>query len=198
MDSLEHPRRQAQHLDIKALTTSWIWPANVDLMYKGFKVYNQIAVPNTQKLAVCMECFESHSQNLGVSASAWEINIGPTGSNSSHLKSHLEHKNPDIFNRTEAASRVSHTVNVDEAQLEYFLIKMIAGLALPLSIVENELFRNFVRQANPTIPQYSRSFVRKKILEKRNDIMTCYKQFFRDKVVAATTDGWTSCKHNKY
>jgi len=64
MGSLEHPRRQAQHLDIKALTSSWIRPANVDFDVKGFKVYNQIAVPYTQKLAVCMECFESHSQNL--------------------------------------------------------------------------------------------------------------------------------------
>jgi hypothetical protein len=105
-----------------------------------------------------MECFDSHSQNLRVSASAWEINTGATGSNSSHLKSHLEHKHPDILNRTEAASRVSHIINVDEAQLEYYLIKMIAGLALPLSIAENELFRNFVIQANPTISHYSRGY----------------------------------------
>ena len=115
MDSLEHPRRQAQHLDIKALTTSWIWPANVDLMYKGFKVYNQIAVPNTQKLAVCMECFESHSQNLRESARAWEINTEQP------LEiSHLEYKHPDIFNRT------VESVTLLMVMKQYCLIKMIA------------------------------------------------------------------------
>jgi len=79
-----------------------------------------------------------------------QIITGATGSNSSHLKSHLEHKHPDIFNRTKVESVT--LLIVDEAQLEYCLIKKIAGLALPLSIVEN------VRQDNPTIPQIFKMF----------------------------------------
>ena len=81
----------------------------------GFEVYNRMAVPNTQKLADCIECFELHSQNL------------------------------------------------------------------------RPAFQKFCETS-----ESNNSTIFTKIFEKKNDIMACYK-----KVVAATPDGLTSCKHKK-
>jgi hypothetical protein len=121
MDSLEHSRRQSQNLISKTGTLSWIWCANEQIEYKGFKVYSQLIIPGTNDLAVCMECFNTFSQNLGVSTGSWETKVGPAGNNSSHLKSHLQRHHIEIYNRADAHNR-NLSVNFNEPEFAYMLM----------------------------------------------------------------------------
>jgi len=192
MDSLDHPRRQQQNLLSKQSTTSWVWGQNETTDYKGFKIYNQLAVPNSKSVAVCMECYECNSQNLEVSTTIWEIALGRRGNNSNHLKSHLQHRHIDIYNRASSYNADASVANVDKAHFEYLLLKLIASEALPLNFVESENFRRLIRYANPTISVISRGEIRTKFIEKKNAVQLKFKTFFHGKIVA--TDGWTSCK----
>jgi len=190
MDSLDHPRRQQQNLLSKQSTTSWVWGQNETTDYKGFKIYNQLAVPNSKSVAVCMECYECNSQNLEVSTTIWEIALGRRGNNSNHLKSHLQHRHM-IYTIGQVATM---QMQVLQMLIKHILLKLIASEALPLNFVESENIRRLIRYANPTISVISRGEIRTKFIEKKNAVQLKFKTFFHGKVIAATTDGWTSCK----
>lgn len=94
----------------------------------------------------------------------------------------------------DAKISISRQNNIDGA-----LMKLLVGKVLPLSLVDNPLFKEFVNLLDPRYKIPSRSTVNRELTKKHKEIKEVVKaevQGCND--IAITHDGWTSCSTESY
>ena len=149
----------------------------------------------------CVACYDkARTTNVDVLDNTKKINftVRHEKGNTSLLTHHLERFHPDLFSETTILNEgqggtITKFLTKSKFTESFFhhLLQWVINCNIPYSMVSDENFRKMISVVNPSVPVFSRQTVSKK-KEMYNEKKQIIKSMLSDKLVAITTDGWTS------
>ena len=108
------------------------------------------------------------------------------------------HHKDEYLNEFEKKSKNTTIVphckaSVEKNQLNA-LIKFIVMSYQPICVVNNKYFREYIASITPKPKFFCRDTVVNAIFEKSVELKQRLRELIKDKIIAITTDCWTSCK----
>jgi hypothetical protein len=177
-------------------------------IWKSFKQYAE--AHNRKEYVVCMICRQAEeslaqTEHRSMNPSSYEVKYGDSKS-TGKLEKHIKTRHSSelaAISQSNASEHIRSGKKITDfvcygGKAEVALFKFIVHTYQPMSLVENQYFRDYCLSLNSSARCYSRKYVSSKLSDIAIAVKEKIKVMIDGKYVALTGDKWSSVTHQSY